>query len=262
MLKGIVGSFVFFAIFAYAQNSCIQSVFDKYQIAKGGFVFYQNNTYQTNNLKWVKQRYIPASTFKIFHSLIGLELGVVNPQELFFVYSGEKLEMKQWEKTMTLKEAIATSNVPSFKALAKKIGYTRMKENIRKLQYGNQDIGTIEDLQKFWLKGPLRISPIEQVDLLFALANKQLPFSEKSQDEVIEMLEQDKGAYKMYAKTGLSVASDGKYGWIVGWISSKDKNTDSVIPFALHLGWKEEMPYILRFQIVEDVFQKCVFHQK
>lgn len=259
MLKRIAKFLAFFAVFAQAQNPCIQSVFEKHKITEGGFVLLQNNAYQTNDLKWVKQRYIPASTFKIFHSLIGLELGVVNPQEVFFVYSGEKLEMRQWEKTMNLKEAIATSNVPSFKALAQKIGYTRMKESIKKLQYGNQDIGTIEDLQKFWLKGPLRISPIEQVDLLFALAHKRLPFSKKSQEEVIEMLEQDQGDHKMYAKTGLSVAGDGKYGWIVGWVSLNDKHTDSIIPFALHLKWKEGMSYTLRPQMVDEVFQKCIF---
>lgn len=243
--------------FLKANDTCIQNIFDQYKITEGGFVFYQDKQYQTNNLKWVTQRYIPASTFKVFHALIGLELKKINTKDIFFFYSGEKLEMEQWQKTMMLKEAIKTSNVPAFKVLAKNIGFQNMLKNIKKLHYGNQNIGSAEDLQTFWLKGPLKISPIEQVDLLFALAQKKLSFSKKAQEEIIKILKQDKKRYSMYSKTGLSITNNEKYSWLVGWVSQNE--TSLVIPFALHFKMEKNMLDNPRFHIVEEIIQHCIF---
>ena len=43
-----------------------------------------------------------------------------------------------------------------------------MKEEINKLNFGNKNIG--EEIEQFWLKGPLKISAVEQCKLLTKLA--------------------------------------------------------------------------------------------
>jgi hypothetical protein len=79
-----------------------------------------------------------------------------------------------WEKDMGLRQAMVVSNVPIYQELARRIGLERMRQGVVKLGYGNKQIGTQVD--RFWLRGPLAISAVEQTLFLNRLARKQLPF--------------------------------------------------------------------------------------
>lgn len=85
------------------------------------------------------KRFSPASTFKIAHSLIALDLGIVkNVDEIFFNYDGHsQYFLKSWQKDMGLKEAVQTSNVAAFKVMAGKIGTERMQKALITFDYGN-----------------------------------------------------------------------------------------------------------------------------
>jgi len=92
-----------------------------------------------------KKRFTPASTFKIANSLIGLDVGAVKDVEEALPYGGKPQPRKEWERDMGLREAIKVSNVPVYQELARRIGLERMREGVKKLGYGNGEIGNVVD---------------------------------------------------------------------------------------------------------------------
>lgn len=144
------------------QNSDVISGFFAKENLTGTFVVYDVTANQLigYNYERAQERFIPASTFKISNSLIGLEVGAVKDVDEIFIYDGSPRMFEFWEKDMGLREAIAVSNVPIYQELARRITLEKMNESIQKLNYGNMDIGDKVDM--FWLEGPLKISAIEQ----------------------------------------------------------------------------------------------------
>lgn len=178
-----------------------------------------------------KKRFTPASTFKIANSLIGLDAGVVKNVDEVLPYGGKPQRIKEWERDMGLREAIKVSNVPIYQELARRIGLERMREGIKKLGYGNMDIGSVVD--RFWLDGPLAISAVEQAEFLYRLAKGSLPIKSDAIRAVkeITLLEKTE-AYELHGKTGwLFNPTPPQTGWWVGWIERENK----VYPFALNI---------------------------
>ena len=65
-------------------NTNLQDIFNKYNI-QGVFIINMQGNIQSNNAKRAKVRYMPASTFKIYNALFGLDLGVVRDnKEIFY----------------------------------------------------------------------------------------------------------------------------------------------------------------------------------
>jgi beta-lactamase class D len=164
-----------------------------------------------------ERRYTPASTFKIANSLIALETGAVRDENEVIPYGGKPQPFKQWERDMGMREAIATSNVPIYQEIARRIGLQRMQAMIDSLDYGNRRIGTVID--RFWLDGPLQISAVEQARFVARLARRQLPVSARSQTIVRDILRvEQKGDAVIYAKTGWLFDSKPQLGWWTGWV--------------------------------------------
>jgi beta-lactamase class D len=177
-----------------------------------------------------EKRFIPASTFKIPNTLIGLSVGAVKSVDEVLPYGGNPQPFKAWERDMSLREAIAMSNVAIYRELARRIGLDRMRENVSKLGYGNADIGASVDT--FWLRGPLRISAVEQTQFLAKLAQEALPYPQALQAKVREIIVVEKGAnWTLYGKTGWENAPGPGVGWWVGWVQ-KDKG---IYAFALNI---------------------------
>lgn len=174
--------------------------------------------------------YVPASTFKIPNSLIALETGALRDQHEVIPWSGEPLRRKEWEKDMTLGEAIRVSNLPAFQEIARRIGPARMQAGVDQLGYGNRKIGDVVD--RFWVDGPLEISPIEQAIFVGKLALRRLPVSARSQEIVRDVLRlEQKGDAVLYGKTGWYAAEKPWIGWLVGWVERGGK----VQSFALNI---------------------------
>lgn len=175
-------------------------------------------------------RYVPASTYKIPNSLIGLATGAVSSVDEVLPYGGGPTYLPQWARDMPLREAIRISNVPVYKELARRIGMPRMREGLRRLDYGNMDAGSVIDA--FWLDGPLKISALEQTRFLGRLAQGKLPFPTAAMAAVREIVRQDDHA-NLYAKTGWYMPDDRKnqIGWWVGWVEKDGK----VYAFALNV---------------------------
>lgn len=131
---------------------------------------------------------------------------------------------------MGLREAIKISNVPIYQELARRIGIERMRKGVRRLGYGNMEIGSVVD--RFWLVGPLAISAVEQTQFLHRLVTGSLPIDPKAQSAVREITLLEKtDTYELHGKAGWLVGpTPPQIGWWVGWIERENK----VYPFALN----------------------------
>lgn len=220
----------------WKENAQIDEMFARAGVT-GTFVVYDpaHNVYTGHGRERAATRYVPASTFKIANSLIGLATGAVSSVDQVLPYGGGATFLPQWARDMGLRDAIRISNVPVYKELARRIGMPRMREGLRQLDYGNRDPGATIDT--FWLEGPLKISAIEQTRFLERLARDRLPFPQPAMAAVREIIRQEDNA-NLYAKTGWYMPDDrmNQIGWWVGWVEKDGK----VYPFALNLDVTDE----------------------
>ena len=213
--------------------------FFRAQKATGTFVLYdlKAETRQVFNATRAAQRFLPASTFKIPNTIIGLDTGAVKNVDEVLPYGGKPQWIKEWEHDMPLREALRLSAVPIYQELARRIGLERMAERVKAFHYGNAEIGRVVD--EFWLQGPLQISAIEQTEFLARLVRGELPAKPEAIAGVKDItLRETSGGRELHYKTGWTgSATKPSIGWLVGWVSSKDGNHT----FALNMDM-EGMP--------------------
>ncbi|MES1178618.1 MAG: penicillin-binding transpeptidase domain-containing protein [Myxococcales bacterium] len=163
--------------------------------------------------------YLPASTFKIANSIIGIETGVVSDAESPLPWDGKEYENAAWNRDHTLRSAIQVSCLPCFQRIARQVGPQRMTEWVTRLDYGNRDASGPVD--QFWLHGALRISPLQQIDFLRRLESGKLPIQEHTLDVVRDVLTLDvTPSYVLRGKTGAASPPEEimEVGWFVGYV--------------------------------------------
>ena len=209
------------------------------------------DTLHVSNAARAKERFTPASTFKIANSLIGLHVGAVKNIDEVLPYGGKPQRLKQWEQDMNLRDAIKHSNVPVYQELARRIGLERMRENVRAIGYGNMEIGNVVD--RFWLDGPLAISAVEQVEFLHRMLAGKLPVDGEAARAVQEITElESTDSYALYGKTGWYWPDEGQQiGWWVGWIERDGKH----YPFALNIDINKEEDATKRIPIARECLE-------
>ncbi|MBO6635401.1 class D beta-lactamase [Parvibaculum sp.] len=221
---------------------------------KGTFVLYEPETEElvTVNDERAQERFVPASTFKIANSLIALEAGAVTSVDEVLPYGGEPQPFERWERDMSMREAIAMSNVAIYQEVARRIGLERMTAMLAELDYGNRDPGTAVD--RFWLDGPLAISAVEEAKFLARLARNELPLSTETQAAVREiLLLEEKDGTKLYGKTGWAFAQGGGgLGWFVGWTEWDGE----VRAFALNMDMTEDEQAALRIPLAKTFLEE------
>jgi beta-lactamase class D len=190
----------------------------------GAFVLYDQ--YSERYIRYQPERcseqLLPASTFKIMNSLIGLETGVISDENHVIPWDGTKHDIPAWNQDHTLKTAIQDSVVWYYQELARRVGSERMQFYMDAAGYGNRDITGPVDV--FWLNGTLRISADEQVEFLKRLYQGDLPFSERSMKIVKEILVLEKTeTYQLSGKTGSGQMKAIYTGWFVGYIEEDTK---------------------------------------
>ncbi|MCB1645660.1 MAG: class D beta-lactamase, partial [Pseudomonadales bacterium] len=109
----------------------------------------------------VNQRYIPASTFKIMSSLVILEAGTLPDTQTLIPWDGVTRSRSVINQDLNLRDAFQYSALPHYQQLVRQTGAETMQKYIDLTGYGNRDISGRVDL--FWILGPLRISPREQI---------------------------------------------------------------------------------------------------
>jgi beta-lactamase class D len=194
-----------------------------FQDFTGVFVLYDlnNDHYSRYNPERCAERFLPASTFKILNSLIGLETGVIPDENYVIKWDGTQYENSAWNQDHTLKTAIQNSVVWYYQELARRVGTEKMQYYVDAVGYGNKDITGKTDT--FWLTGALRISANEQVELLKRLYHDDLPFSQRSMKIVKEILVlENTNTYRLIGKTGSGLVGTSYIGWFVGYVEEKD----------------------------------------
>jgi beta-lactamase class D len=207
-------------------------------------------------------RFVPASTFKIANALIGLETGVLADEKVVFPYDraaeafrlkGATMDVPEWRRDHDLASGMKFSVVWYYQELARRIGKERMDSWVKKLGYGNMDTGTVVD--RFWLDGPLAISPREQLGFLKRLHDGTLPLSARSMEIVRKIIEIEKtDAYTLRGKTGLADANGG-HGWLVGWVE-RGEDVHYFATILLANGRKLEELIPLRHKVAREALAK------
>jgi beta-lactamase class D len=200
-----------------------QPFFEEYGV-KGCFLLYdiKKDVYQIYNSTRCEQGFLPASTFKILHALIGLETGVITNESMVIPWDGVTRSVDEWNRDHTLASAIQYSVVPYFQEVARRIGPDRMKEYVDDADYGKMII-TKETIDKFWLWGDSRITPWEQMNFILHFYTNKLPFTQTNIDLVKKLIILKKtDKYTFSGKIGMTVQNGNNIGWMVGYFEEND----------------------------------------
>jgi beta-lactamase class D len=198
--------------------------------------------------------FIPASTSKIPHTLIALETGQASP-DTQFKWDGRERTFKVWNQDHTLSEAFQRSAVWVYQEITQSFGPEVMKSWLEKLEYGNHNIGTDENVTTYWLRGPLKTSAADQVDFLDRLARRALPLSPETYAQAWPIFKTDStGPTTLYSKTGwMFDESSMDIGWYVGWTENSAAN--EIYVFALNMDMPDRSDTAKRKPIVMDALR-------
>jgi beta-lactamase class D len=186
----------------------------------GCFALLDNGTgeFTVYNLsRYRDSAYLPASTFKIVNSLIGLQTGKISNDSMIIKWDGIDRGRSECNKDMSMYEAFRLSCPPWYMELARRIGKDTMQHWLDSLSYGNKMISRIDT---FWLDNSLKIKPDEELGLVKRLYFNQLPFHQRNQEIVKRaMIFEDNTNYRLSYKTGWGHNEAGnQLAWITGWV--------------------------------------------
>ena len=195
----------------------LSDVFEGYN---GSFVLYDaaEDSWLIYNKEYATTRIPPASTFKIYSALFGLESGVITPERSLIPWNGQIYKYDSWNADQTLGSAMQNSVTWYFQALDQQASLSSIKEYVQEIGYGNQRIEG--DTSSYWINSFLKISPVEQIEMLKKLYYNQLGFSPENIKAV-------KDSIRLYAtdndtlsgKTGTEeVNGKNTSGWFIGYI--------------------------------------------
>ena len=157
---------------------------------------------------------------------------------------------------MTLGEAMQASAVPVYQELARRIGLELMQQEVQRIRFGNQQIG--QQVDNFWLIGPLKISPKQEVEFVSALARGE-PFDPQVQQQVKAMLLlQERQAYRLYAKSGWGMDVEPQVGWLTGWSKSLRGNRG----IFLNMQMQTNMNPAIRLEILQQALGELGLYPK
>jgi beta-lactamase class D len=212
------------------QDKSLKQYFDEHKV-EGCFSLMDNGTGQFtvyNLARYRDSNYLPASTFKIVNSLIGLQTGKISGDSMVIPWDGVKRGIEDWNKDLTMYEAFRVSAVPYYQEVARRIGKDTMQFWLDSIGYAAGKTDTAYKIRTaidtFWLDNSMKISAAEQQGLVKKLYFNQLPFFKSYQESVKRaMLFENNSNYRLGYKTGWGFTEDGHaLGWVVGWIEENN----------------------------------------
>ncbi len=206
------------------EDNSLKKYFDEQHVT-GCFGLFDNGQgrFTVYNLsRFSDSAYLPASTFKIVNSLIGLETGQVLDTNTVFNWDGRDRGRTECNRDMNMWDAFRISCPPWYMELARRIGQPTMQRYLDTLGYAHRygSFTIKNNLDTFWLDNSAKVTADEQLGLVKKLYFDQLPFQKRSQRIVRSMMLWENNAnYQLYYKTGWGhTENDHSLGWIVGWI--------------------------------------------
>ena len=191
---------------------------------EGSFVLYdlKKETWKIHDMKRATLRVAPNSTYKIYNALFGLEKGIITPENSFIKWNGTTYPFEAWNKDQILSSAMSASVNWYFGYIDEKLGETSVQEYLHKIGYGNEDLSG--NFSSYWMESSLKISPIEQVELLARLQNQNLGFTPENVNTVKDSIYISSSSFgDLYGKTGTGrVNGQDINGWFIGFMENED----------------------------------------
>ena len=209
----------------------LSTYFGEYE---GSFVLYdlENDTWSIHDMEHATLRVAPNSTYKIYDALFGLEEGVITPENTFIAWDGKNYPFDTWNTDQTLQSAMSNSVNWYFQSLNEQLGVPSVNKYIQQIKYGNENMSG--NFSSYWMESSLKISPIEQIELLTKLQNNSFGFAPENVNAVkdaIFLSSSDAGTF--YGKTGTGrVDGQDVNGWFIGYIET----ADNTYFFATNIG--------------------------
>ena len=246
------------------QDDTLKPFFDEQKVT-GTFAYFDNNegVFTIYNLdRYRDSAYVPASTFKIVNSLIGLETGVVKNDSAVLPWNGIPFFIPACNKDIPMYEAFRVSCLPWYQELARRTGKDTMQLWLDSLGYGSRyGRAVIKKIDSFWIDNSIKITADEQLGLVKKLYFDQLPMKKWTQRKVKSMmLREENNLYKLSYKTGWGRKENGNsIGWVVGWI----EENRHPYPFVLQVESTDPQPDLvkIRMDLLDKIFAHYGFKQ-
>jgi beta-lactamase class D len=243
-------------------DDSLKQYFDAYHVT-GTFAMLNNGQahFTVYNLsEYTDSAYLPASTFKIVNSLIGLQKGAISGKDMVIPWDHVVRADTNWNKDLTMEQAFKLSAVPYYQEVARRIGKDTMQHWLDSLGYASKYGRAVikNDLDSFWLDNNIKITADEQLGLAKKLYFDQLPFQKRVQDVVKDvMLQEANSNYQLSYKTGWGYRENGNsVGWIVGW---EEENKHPYF-FVLQINGPHEMDMKnIRINILKNILSHYGF---
>jgi beta-lactamase class D len=241
----------------YFDNNKVDVCFSLMDNGTGKFTIY-------NLSRFNDSIYLPASTFKIVNSLIGLQTGQISSDSMVIKWDSV-VRRPEWDKDLTMYEAFRVSAVPYYQEVARRIGKPVMEHWLDTLGYAAGVKDTVykihTSIDSFWLDNSMKISPAEEQGLVQKLYFDQLPFFKTYQEMVKRaMLFENEPNYRLAYKTGLGFTERGhSLGWIVGWI---EENNHPYF-FVLNIESRDRSVDMvgIRMKMLKDILKQLGFFE-
>ena len=219
----------------------------------GCFVLYdlQAVAWTVFNRSQSVKRVSPDSTFKIYDALFALEEKIITPQNSWLAWDQQTYPFAQWNQDQTLTSAMQASVNWYFHELNAQMGASVLQKYVQDISYGNQDLSA--DLSSFWLESSLKISAVEQVELLVRLYQNDFDFTLENMRAVRDALCISSSADgTLYGKTGTGRVDDKDVnGWFVGWIEAGE----NTYFFAVNLQDEQDATGSRAYTVALDVLE-------
>lgn len=205
------------------EHTLYEDLSDYFSGYDGSFVLYdmKGEQYSIYNKNKSTLRVSPNSTYKIYNALIGLELGVIADDNSTIKWNGTTYPYETWNTDQNLTTAMQNSVTWYFQKVDEKIPQDTSQAYLEQIGYGNNDLSGGPN---YWLESSLKISPVEQVQLLLAFYTNKFGFENKNIQAVKDSLlsEEDNGV-RLYGKTGTgNVNGKNINGWFIGYVENKN----------------------------------------
>ena len=200
---------------------------------EGSFVLYdlKSDAWSVYDMDYATLWTAPNSTYKIYDALFGLEEGIITPKDSFMAWNGADYPFEAWNADQDLYSAMQSSVNWYFQEIDEQLGTSALRSYIKEIGYGNEIINS--DLSSYWMQSALKISPVEQVELLTSLYNNDFGFTPENVNAVkdsICLFSSENESF--YGKTGTGRVNDKDInGWFIGYIET----TDSTYFFATNI---------------------------
>ncbi len=264
--SAVVAALLISVLFACSPNNVKEdkslSAFFSENKVEGCFALMDNGTgvFTIYNLpRYRDSAFLPASTFKIVNSLIGLQEGIISSDSMVIKWDGITRPVEEWNKDLTMQEAFRVSAVPYYQEVARRIGRDTLQHWLDSLQYGTVKITSAIDT--FWLDNSLKITPDEELGLVKRLYFNQLPFFKLYQEKVKNAMIVEKNSnYELAYKTGWGFQDSlhtQHLGWVVGWI----KENEHPYFFVLNIGTAQHDFNMreVRLKMLKDILKHLGF---